>query len=87
LTVALLTLTVVSSRSSDQTFAIIIALLFLPLVQLAASIVTLIWIQIRSAVLPDKKASLQRLGKVTLWSILGSVAGLVTMILGFKMFH
>ena len=67
-------------------FGIIAALFCLPLVQLAASLVTFIWVQIRSADFSDKKASLRTLGRITLWSFLGALAGGVAMIIGFKMF-
>jgi hypothetical protein len=65
---------------------IIAVLLFLPLVQLIASILTSICIGIRSEVFPDKKASLQTLGKITLYSFLGALAGGIAMMFGFMMF-
>jgi glucan phosphoethanolaminetransferase (alkaline phosphatase superfamily) len=77
---------VTSSRDSGGILSLLIALMFLPFVQLAASIVALLWIQFRSADFPEK-ANLQVVGRITLWSILGAVAGLVMMVLAFKMFH
>lgn len=65
---------------------IIAVLLLLPLVQLVASILTLIWINIRSKTFPDKRAGLLILGKITLYSFLGALAGVVAMIFGFKLF-
>src|SRR6266481_5544806 len=76
---------VASSNDSGTMLWLLIALLFLPFVQLAASIVTVIWVQFRSGDFPEK-TSLQVVGRITLWSILGAVIGLATMILGFKMF-
>ena len=72
---------------SMKGFGIIVALLFLPVLQLVASIMTLIWIQIGRVDFPDKKASLQMLGKITFWSVLGSLAGGIAMVVGFKMFN
>ena len=66
---------------------LVTALLFFPLAQLVASLVTLIWVQTRSADFPDKKASLQTLGRITVWSILGAVAGVLAMLLGSMMFQ
>jgi len=77
---------IVASDSSVVT-GLVAALLFLPLAQLVASIVTLIWVQTRSVDFPDKKASLQTLGRITVWSILGALAGMLAMLLGFKMFQ
>jgi len=76
-----------SGQAGGQGFGIIVALLFLPIVQLVASILTLIWIGIRTADFPDKKASLQILGRITLWSFLGVLAGGIAMIAGFKMLN
>jgi len=84
---AIFIFTLGSMNASEQGFGIIVALLFLPLVQLVASILTSIWMGIRSAHLPDKKASLKILGKITLWSFLGALAGGIAMIVGFKMFN
>ncbi len=74
------------ASASAAGFGIIVALFFLPLVQLAASLVTFIWVQVRPADFADKKASLLTLGRITLWSFLGALAGGVAMIIGFKMF-
>lgn len=71
--------------ASAEGFGIIGVLLFLPLVQLAASVVTLLWVQIRSADFSDKQTDLRTLGRITLWSLLGAVVGLIAMILGFMM--
>jgi hypothetical protein len=65
---------------------IILVLVFLPLVQLLASILTMIWIVIQRESFPDKKASLAVLGKITLYSFLGALAGIVAMTIGSKMF-
>jgi len=72
--------------ASAEGFDIIIALFFLPAVQLAASLVTFIWVLARSAHSPDKQAGLQTLGRITLWSFLGALAGGFAMIIGFWMF-
>lgn len=64
----------------------LIVLLVLPLIQLAASLATLVWIGIRSVSPVEKKANLLALGKITLWSILGALTGLAAMIVGVKMF-
>jgi hypothetical protein len=76
-----------AAANSALAMGVIITLIFLPLVQLAASILTLIWIQIRSADPADKSAGLRTLGRITLWSFVGAGAGLVLMIFGFKMFN
>ena len=62
------------------------ALLFLPVVQILASILTLIWIKIRRADFSDQAASLQTLGKITLYSFLGALAGGIAMLIGFQVF-
>ena len=72
--------------ASAAGLGIIAALFFLPLVQLAASLVTFIWVQVRPADFADKKASLRTLGRITLWSFLGALTGGLAMIIGFKMF-
>lgn len=59
----------------------------LPLVQLIASILTWIWIEIGIADFPDKKASLKMIGKITLWSFLGALAGTAIMMVGFAMLN
>jgi hypothetical protein len=66
--------------------SLLIALMFLPFVQLAASIVAVLWVQFRSGDFPEK-ANLQAIGRITVWSILGAVIGLLMMVFGFKMFH
>jgi hypothetical protein len=66
---------------------LISVLLFLPVGQLVASVLTLIRIQVREADLSDKKSSLLMLGKLTLWSILGAVVGFVAMFVGYKMLY
>ena len=73
--------------ASMKGFGIIVALLFLPVLQLVASILTLIWIKIGRVDFPDKKASLQMLGKITLWSFVWALAGGIAMVVGFKMFN
>jgi hypothetical protein len=64
---------------------VILTLLYLPLVQLAASAVTLLFIGIPSTSTLEKKAKLLTLGRITLWSFFAALAGLVAMILGAKM--
>lgn len=64
---------------------VIAALLLLPLAQLAASIIAWIWVGNRKEESPNKKAELRLLGKITLWSFLGVVAGVVAMVVGFQM--
>src|SRR4051794_12690732 len=88
--IVLILLTVVLlifSTATAMGLGLIIALFCLPLVQLAASLLTLVWIGIRSANSPDKKADMLTLGRITLWSFLGALAGGVAMIVGFKMFN
>src|SRR5207253_2646997 len=72
------------ASASAAGLGIIGALLFLPLVQWAASLVTFGWIQTRSADFPDRKANLAILGRITSWSFLGAVAGGIAMIAGCK---
>src|SRR6266446_2183972 len=72
---AMFILITASSQSSTVTFDIIIALLFLPVAQLVASILTSIWIVIHRASFPEKGAAQRILWKATLWSVLGSLAG------------
>ena len=78
--------TLASAQADGAVFGIIVALLFVPIVQLVASIMTLIWIGIRSAHFPDKRASLQILGRITLWSFLFALAGGILMAGGWNMF-
>jgi hypothetical protein len=73
--------------ASAAGLGIIAALFCLPLVQLGASLVTLIWVQVRPVDFGDKKDSLRTLGRITLWSFLGALAGGGAMIIGFKMFN
>ena len=74
------------ASASAAGLGLIAALFFLPLVQLAASLVTFIWVQVRPEDFADKKTSLRTLGRITLWSFLGTLAGGGAMIIGFKMF-
>jgi hypothetical protein len=78
-------ITVGIASASSVGLGLIIALLFLPLLQLAASVVTAVWIQMRSRDLPYKKAGLQALKRITLWSFLWTIAGLAAMFLGFEL--
>jgi hypothetical protein len=75
-----------SSKDSGTIFFLLIALLFLPFVQLAASILTIIWIQFRSGDFPEK-ANLQVVGRITGWSSLGAVLGLRLLVCAAKMVH
>jgi hypothetical protein len=50
-------------------------LMFWPALQLAASFVTLIWLLTRGA----DNASLRTLGRITVWSVLGALAGVLLM--------
>jgi hypothetical protein len=75
------------ASADSVVIGIVAALLFLPLAQLGASIMTFVWVQTRSADFVGKQASLKTLGRITVWSILGAVAGLLAMLLGFKMFQ
>ena len=75
------------ASASAAGLGLIAALFFLPLVQLAASLVTFIWVQVRPEDFADKKTSLRTLGRITLWSFLGALAGWLAMIIGFKMFN
>ena len=84
---AIVIFALVSAGDDGVGVGIIAALLFLPVVQLLASILTLIGIGIRSTDFPDKKASFQALGKITIYSLLGALAGGFAMIVGFKMFN
>src|SRR5882672_4542936 len=60
---------VMSSGDNGGILWLFIALMFLPFVQLAASIVAVLWIQFRSGDFPEK-ANLQAIGRITIWSIL-----------------
>jgi hypothetical protein len=64
-------------------FGIFVALMALPLVQFVASILTWICIGIGSTNSPDRRASMKMLGKITLWSFLGTLAGGVVVVLCF----
>jgi hypothetical protein len=66
-------------RPDDLLVGAVVALIFLPAVQLAASLVALV------AVLfyPDKRAAAVRLGKITLWSFVGAIIGTGAMSLCF----
>jgi hypothetical protein len=85
---SLLTLAAWGWASSNAAgFGIVIVLVFLPILQLAASLVTFFWIQIRSASLPDKKTRLRTLGRITFWSFMGALFGLIAMVIGFALLH
>jgi hypothetical protein len=75
-----------SAQAGGPGLGIILVLVFLPLVQLLASLLTMIWVGVRREAFPDKQASLTLLGKITLYSFLGALAGIVAMMIGFKMF-
>jgi hypothetical protein len=75
------------ASANEGGLAVIAVLLFLPVAQLGASVFTFIWIAIRGADFPDRNASLQMAGRITIWSILGALAGGLVMIFGFKAFH
>ena len=83
--VSLTGVTMLITSQDSVGMGVILILLYLPAVQLAASVVTLIWIGMRSASSLEKKANLVTLGRITLWSFLAALAGLVAMILGGKM--
>lgn len=65
--------------------AIVIGLLFLPVAQLAASVITFVWIAARKMDFQDKASDRRILGRITIWSILGTAVGLLAMIFGCKM--
>ena len=54
-----------------------IALFCLPAIQLAASLLT---VAVAAAFYIDKPAAMIRVGKITLWSVLGSLAGILLML-------
>jgi hypothetical protein len=69
---------------SDSTVSLFAVGFFLPAVQLGASIATWIYILVRP---PAKKSEcLSRLGKITLWSFLGTLVGCVGVVLSFLTF-
>jgi hypothetical protein len=80
-------ITVGVASASSATVGLMIGLIFLPLLQLAASVVTLVWMQFRSKDLPYKQEGKQILAKITAWSFVAAALGLGAMVLGFKMFH
>jgi hypothetical protein len=74
-----------TTSSSGQASGVMTALLVSPLVQLGASVVTLVWITIRAAEPADRKAQMRTLGRITLWAFLWALVGLGLMIVGFFM--
>jgi len=66
--------------------AILLILIFLPVGQLIASILTLFCIASWSAGFPQKRTSLLELGRITLYSILGALVGGIGMVFGFGLF-
>jgi hypothetical protein len=75
-----------SQGDGGMGIGIIGLLLLLPLVQLIASVLTLISIGIGGEVFPNKNASLRTLGIITLYSFLGALAGAIAMMFGLGMF-
>lgn len=78
---------ILASAALSVMTGLVIALTFLPLMQLIASLVTYVWILTRGSESPDRAANLQTLGSITLWSVIGAVLGLMLMMLGFAMFQ
>ena len=65
----------------------IVLLVFLPVAQLVASILTLFCIVAWSEAFPDQKTSLRRLGRITFFSLLGFIPLLIFMLFGFRIFY
>jgi len=59
----------------------VLTLIFLPAVQLLASAVTLVWIQVRPPV--RKQECLRRLGKISLFGFLGALIGSIGLVVSF----
>jgi hypothetical protein len=72
---------------SGKGLGIFASLLFLPFVQLFTSFLALIWIEARYANVSERKASRNMLGRITVWSFLGAIIGLIAMVVGCKMFQ
>ncbi len=85
--VAIQTAICVLASGISLEFGLILALVFLPLLQLVASVATSIWILRGGPESPDRIAKLQTLRTITLWFIIGAVSGLILMIYGFKAFQ
>jgi len=74
-----------SSQDTGAGLGIITLLLALPLVQLAASLLTLFCAAVWRAKFPDEAASLRQLGKITLYSFLGALVGVLATLVGLKL--
>jgi hypothetical protein len=75
----------ICASTSSPASGLLAALFCLPLVQLVASLLTLIWVETRSESLEDKKAGRRMLGKITFWSFVWALAGVLLMVAGFSM--
>jgi len=64
---------------SDQGAMILVLLLCIPGIQLGASVISLIGVLVKGG--PDMSPGLAAIGKITLWTFLGTVAGILIMIL------
>lgn len=74
----------VIAEPNDKIIGPFIVIGFLPIGQLAASLFSLIFINVRPPV--KKDVALRRLGKITLWSFLGTVIGCIGTALTFTLF-
>jgi hypothetical protein len=70
------------TTTNNILWAGILTLLFLPGVQLAASVLTVFVVAVcPEEFVPDKWAAIRRIGKITLWSVVGAIVGFVPMVL------
>ena len=65
---------------------IVVVLICLPVLQLVASLATLVWILMRATEFPDTMVSVRALGRITLAWFVGSVLGAIVMVIGSTTF-
>ena len=72
-------------RSQTMEIGMLIVLLVMPGIQLVCSLIMAIWVEVRRGYsAEEKRASRRTVGRITLWSFLGAVAGLVVMVILFQ---
>ena len=83
-------LTVILSALLNESSAwgFVMVLMVMPAIQLVCSLVAAIWGQVRGGeIVAEKRARLRTIGKITLWSFIGMMVGLLAMIAFAKMMN
>ena len=72
-------------RAQSMEIGIMIALLLMPGIQLVCSLIMAIWVEVRRGYSAEEKSASRRtIGRITIWSFLGAVVGLVVMVILFQ---